>query len=281
MGGLMNNELDVMNNIDAFINSFVIMYSQEYKIPETLRCKIQIVDNIAEATKEFMNRTNRKYIVDETDYNGTTCIPNVITDEIEIHISKKLIENYRANNWQFICTLFHELTHAVDFYNYCSKYFRGNYDSMINGDPYGFHMWTEFNAKQKSYLLYSRFIRKCMEESKLPVGKPTDGELEFQNDYITKSIKANGSKIAIYDIIQYLGRYYCWEIDYSDDFADGKQFPEIFKQNLEPEITDLYNALKKADDSIMYYNEIARLIRFLIGKLVMIEHDDGGTLILD
>lgn len=278
----MDNELDVMNNVDTFISSFVNMYSQEYKIPDSLKCRIQIVDNIAETTKEFMNRTNRKYIVDETDYNGTTCIPNVITDEIEIHISKKLIENYRTNNWQFICTLFHELTHAVDFYNHCDKWFQGNYDSMINGsDPYGFHMWTEFNAKQKSYLLYSRFIRKCMEESKLPVGNPADGELEFQNDIITKSIKTNNRKIAIYDIIQYLGRYYCWEIDFPNDFSDGKLFPEIFKQILEPEITDLYNTLKKSDDSIMYYNEIARLIRFLVGKLVMIEQDGGGTLILD
>lgn len=215
MGGLMDNELDVMNNVDTFINSFVNMYSQEHKIPDSLKYRIQIVDNIAEATKEFMNRTNRKYIVDEKDYNGTTCIPNVITDEIEIYISKKLIENYRTNNWQFICTLFHELTHAVDFYNYCDKWFQGNYDFMINGsDHYGFHMWTEFNAKQKSYLLYSRFIKKCMEESKLPVGNPADGELEFQNDIITKSIKTNSRKIAIYDIIQYLGRYYCWEIDF-------------------------------------------------------------------
>lgn len=278
----MDNELDVMNNIDAFIYSLMNMYSQEYKIPESIKCKIQVVDNISEATKEFMDRTNRKYIVDETDYNGTTCIPNVITDEIEIYISKKLIENYHINNWQFICTLFHELTHAVDFYNYCSKCFQGNYDSMINGsDPYGFHMWTEFNAKQKSYLLYSRFIRKCMEENKFPIGKPTDGELAFQNDIITKSIKTNSSKTAIYDIIQYLGRYYCWEIDFPDDFSDGKQFPEIFKQNLEPEITDLYNTFKKSDDSIVYYNQISRLIRYIVGKLVVIEQDSGDTLVLE
>lgn len=278
MGGFMNDEQNIMENIDSFINSFINIYSQEYKIPESLKCRVQIVDDMKESVEAFMKRTNRKYIADETDYNGTTCIPNSIDDEIEIFISKKLIEEYRTNNWQFMCTIFHELTHAIDFYNYCNEYFQGNYDDMINrSDAYGFHMWTEFNAKYKSYLLYSRFVRKCIEDSNLPNVVPTDGEVRMQNEYVTDSIKNNRSDKAVYDIIQYLGRYYCWEIDYPDDFIDGKLFPDIFKQNLEPVISDLYRLLKQTTDSIMYYNDVARTIRLLMGKLVMIEHE-GGTL---
>ncbi|MBP3766185.1 MAG: hypothetical protein J6G98_03290 [Bacilli bacterium] len=269
----MHTSLDVIENIDTYISTFVAIYFQEYKMPEGLKYKIKIVDDMAKATEEFMKKTNRYFIVDESDYNGTTCVPNAITDEIEIYISKKIVENYRVNNWQFICTIFHELTHAVDFFNYCNKWFEGIFDSMINkSDPYGFHMWTEFNAKQKSYLLYSRFLRQCMKENNIPFGKPTDGELEFQNDFVTKSINDQSFDKAIYDIIQYLGRYYCWEIDFRDDFIDEKLFPNIFKQKLEPEINVLYKKLKESKDSIAYYNELAKLIRLLIGKIIMIQN---------
>ena len=276
MGGFMYNNLNVMENIDSIINSFVNMYSQEYEIPENLKYKIQVVDSISEATSNFMKKTNRKYIVDETDYNGTTCIPNSIDDETEIYISRKLIEDYQSNNWQFICTVLHELTHAIDFYTYCNKYCYGDYDAMIKrNDYYGFKMWTEFNAKKISYLFYSRFIRKCMEESDLSIASPVYGEVEFQNDIITESIRNNYADNAVYDIVLYLGRYYCWEIDFSDSFVDEKLFPSVFKQELNPEISNLYDALKRANGSVMYYNEVSKLIRLLKGKLVMIEHEGG------
>ena len=269
----MNANLDVIENINAYIKYFESMYFQEYKIPYGLKYKILIVDDIAQATNEFMKKKHNYFVVDESDYNGTTCLPNVSTAEIEIYISKKIVENYHINSWQFICTVFHELTHAVDFYNYCNKWFQGDYDSMISkSDPYGFHMWTEFNAKQKSYLLYSHFLRNCMKDNNTQFGKPIDGELEFQNDFITKSINENSSSKAVYDVIQYLGRYYCWEIDFQDDFIDGKLFPEIFKQKLEPEISNLYKKLKESENSIMYYNELAKLMRLLIGKIVMINN---------
>lgn len=272
----MNNEPNILENVDNYINSFIGMYSQEYMIPNGLKCRIQVVDDISVSVGAFMKRTNRKYTSDGTDYNGTTCIPNNVDEETEIFISRKLIENYKINNWQFMCTLFHELTHAIDFYNYCNEYFQGNYDAMINrNDAYGFHMWTEFNAKHKSYLLYSRFIRKCMEDSNLPKVIPTDGEVELQNDIITESIRNNVVDKAVYDIIQYLGRYYCWEIDYSDDFIDGKLFPDIFKHSLEPVVSDLYSLLKQSNDSVMYYNDVARTIRLLMGKLVLVEHKGG------
>ena len=41
------------------------------------------------------------------------------------------------------------------------------------------------------------------------------------------------------------------------------------------------DVMNNTDESIMYYNEIARLIIFLIGKFIMIEHDDCCTLIMD
>lgn len=276
MVGFMNNNFNVIENADSVINSFVNMYSQEYEIPENLKCKIQVVDSITEAINDFMNRTNRKYIVDEIDYNGTTCIPHSIDDETEIYISKKLIEDYQFNNWQFICTVLHELTHAIDFYTYCNRYSSGDYDTMIKrNDYYGFKMWTEFNAKKISYLFYSRFVRKCMEESKLPIASPLDGEVEFQNNIITESIRNNHADTAVYNIILYLGRYYCWEIDFFDSFTNEKLFPSVFKQDLNPEISNLYVALKQTKNSIMYYEEIGRLIRLLKGKLVMIGHEDG------
>lgn len=263
---------DILENIDYYIKFIISMYEKDYEIPVELKYNIQIVDSIEDSVKDFMNRTNREYETDEIDYNGTTCVPNTIDEITEIFISKDLIIDCNKNIYQFICTIIHELTHAIDFYNFARKYFDGNYNNMIfNSDPYGFKMWTEFNAKRKSYLMYSRFLISCFKDNNIPYNKPIDYELGFQNDIITKSITSNSHNIAVYDIMQYLGRYSCWELDYYEDFSNGKLFPKIFKEKLEPIISDLYTKLKQNNDSMEYYNELARLVRLLIGKIALIE----------
>lgn len=272
----MTENINILENIDTVINSFINMYSTEYIIPDSLKFRINIVKDMKASVNEFMNRTNRRYIADDRDYNGTTCIPNTIDEETEIFISSKLIEDYKKNNWQFMCTLFHELTHAIDFYNYCSNFFQGDYNGMIgSSDAIGFHMWTEFNAKYKSYLLYSRLLRQCMKDNNLNVYVPTDGEVEMQNDYILKSLRNNNVDEIVYDIIQYLGRYYCWELDFCDDFIDGKMFPEVFNKELSPTLCSLYELLKQDNNSVLYYNRVDSLVRQLKGKIIKLGHEDG------
>ena len=185
------------------------------------------------------------------------------------------------NNFQYICTVFHEITHAVDFYRYASNRFNGNYEEMTKSYDYsGFKMWTEFNAKFKSYSYYSNLIKIAyngIDNGNICLDQIESGEVDMQNNEVETSIKENNWNIAIYYIIQYLGRYYCWELEDEKKFINGKMFPDIFKNKLEPEVKELYSLLKMSPDTLFYYSQIDDALKKLRVKLILIDSDDSTS----
>lgn len=247
-------------------------YCEKYTIPQKLELNISIVEDVSIASSKFLEKYNRKIILDGIDYNGTTCIPKMIDEPIAIFISKQIVDNYLTNNCQFVCTFFHELTHAIDFYNYCEKYCDGSYDELLKKtSSYGFKMWTEFNAKKISYLLYCKFINGDSYNSEDALKMILNRELPFQNQELIKEMFNISIDDAVYKVILYLGRYYVWELLFEKDFKNGINFPKILNEQVNPELLNLYNKLKENIDTENYYCDLNECINLFESKLSSIQ----------
>lgn len=255
--------------MDEIFESLFNKYAEEHTIPDKIKINVSIVENINKSATEFLKKYGREISDDNIIYNGTTCFPREIDEPIEIYISKKEVENCKTNNAQFICTFFHELTHAIDFYNYCEKYCSSNYDNLLTkSSAYGFRMWTEFNAKNISYLLYMQIVKENLYNSDESLKMILDEELPFQNQYLIDTMSKYDINIAIYEIVLYLGRYSIWEKLFKKTFGDGKLFPTLLSEKTNPELLNLYNMLKNGLDEEKYYCELQKSINLLKGKLI-------------
>ncbi len=261
-----------MKENSDFIEFCIILYKEKYTIPNNLKYEIEVTEDLEESVKGFFLNTNRRIenIDIDNSYNGTTCVPRTINEPTYIFISKKLIENFQINNFQFVCTIFHELTHAIDFYNFCVKYCNGIYNDFDKiKEFYGFKMWTEFNAKKISYLLYCQFINGDRYNSNEALDMILDSETKFQNNYIADVFfNTDNVERVIYELILYLGRYYVWDITFKGYFEEGKMFSNAF-DNFKTEIFNLYNILKIDENNLNYYYEIHKLINILKGKIII------------
>lgn len=243
--------------MDNPINFIISIYIERYPLPDGLKLKISIADDLLLEVNKYMNETNRAQVTTNDvaeDSNGFTCMPNVIEDETNIFISKKLIEQYIENHFQFACTIFHELTHAIDFYNYCKDFCNGNYDNIIDNNNYfGFKMWSEFNAKIISYRMYFELINGKDYDKEKELQHLLNYELNFQNKCIeSELLEINSPNLIIYYIILYLGRYYCWEEMFPEVFKDGKLISKELKKKTNNKIIGLYKYLK---NNLLYSKE--------------------------
>lgn len=230
------------------INYICSIYTSKYPFPPNLKISISIVDDLLESINEFFDKTNRSKITNiSDDSNGYTCMPKSIEEAMQIFIAKERVVNFADNNFQFICTIFHELTHAIDFYNYCNDFCEGNYDNINNTNNYfGFKMWSEFNAKRISYLLYFETINGENYDEKQALENFLNYELGYQNNYITEQMnKSLSGEQFIYDVVLYLGRYYCWEKLFPSAFEKGNLFPKELKDRFNDELSDLYECFKQ------------------------------------
>ena len=202
-------------------------------------------------------------IKDIEKYNGHIITPDNITLPIKIVIDKKEIDNYKENNCQVYCTIYHELVHVLDYYNYCREFFDGNYQLMqSNKNFYTFYLWSEFNAKRKSYIYYRNLLQgNASKENQL--NALINVEIPFINDNIDNEINNYNGGDLLYYIIHYLGRYMVWEEIYPEVINNYSYINKNVKMILDDKFKPLYRFLKmhkEMPSNIEEWNEFKSLI---------------------
>lgn len=223
--------------------------------------------------KKQLKRLNKQYdYVSPNDYNGITCVPNNINEETILLINYERVKELKNNNNEVICTIFHKLIHAKDYYIYSKKHCNGEYDSSKNRDSlYGFTNWSEFNAKRISYYEYCKLLHGDKLNSNEELINIKTNELPNKNEEIEEFLKDEDLDLEdiIYYLMFYLGRYSVWEKLFPQEFNDGKEYPnELLKYK--PLIDELYKKLKSNPNKMEEYVEIKKLINYFKGAWVNI-----------
>ena len=228
----------------------------EFKITDCIREDIE---------NYYKNNNHQNTFQDFSDLNGVFLSPNNTSEKASIFINNKELQNSMDNNCQIICTLYHELTHAIDYYRYCNDFFDGDYNKMWEDSlTYSFYIWTEFNAKRKSYIFYRNFLQGDKSNSSESLDLIIKNEIPLHNNDIKNKIKNfNGGYDIIYYLIHYLARYMVWEEIFETTFANYKMIPNEVKSLLDNNLDKLYAYLKKHKEypnAINDYEELSEII---------------------
>ena len=266
--------MEIENNLLEW--DIVKSFMKRYNFPKKIKIKIIVTDNIEKEYKRHLKKYNKEYdYISFIDYNGMICVPNTINEDTTLIINYDKTINYKENNCQVICTIFHELIHAKDYYDYYKQYFDGRYDSSINRDSqYGFHNWSEFNAKRISYFEYCNLINEDKARSQEALNNIKEHEIPLQNKIMEEYLIDDEIDMEeiIYNLMLYLGRYSVWEDLFPDEFNNNKMFPKELKK-YEPLINILYNHLKHNSKEFDYYIELKKLINYFKGEWVNLSNE--------
>lgn len=238
-------------------------FIKKYDIPKELKIEIIITDDMEKEYNNNLQRFNKKYdYLSPIDYNGLTCVPNTIEEPIVILINYDRVEQCENNNYEVFCTIFHELIHAKDYYNYYKKYSNGVYDSSRNRYSfYGFTNWSEFNARRISYYEYCKLVHRERLNSIEELENIKNNELPNKNKLITETLTNDDNDLEdiIYELMFYLGRYSVWEELFPSEFSKGLNYPSELSK-YEPLVSDLYDCLKNNSGELEEYSKIRNLL---------------------
>lgn len=251
--------------------NIIINFMEEYKFPEELKIKLIITSDMDKEYEKHLKKYSKEYdYISILDHNGMTCVPNLTNEEITLLINYDRVQEINNNNYEVMCTLFHELIHAKDYYTYFKKYFNGKYDSSHHRDnTYGFTFWSEFNAKRISYYEYCKLVHGDKIESLEELNNIKKNELPNKNKEIDKLLRDSNSDMEniIYNLMFYLGRYSVWEELFPNEFSNSKNFAtELIKY--EPIVDELYNLLRNNTGKMNEYEEIKNVINLIKGRWV-------------
>lgn len=155
---------------------------------------------------------------------GVMIPPRLGEEKFTIVLNKAYIEKMVKNkDFQWVGTLTHEVTHALDYMNYAKLRGIKDYDIIQRGDIHRpFVLWTEFNARARGYLYVRKFtfgINYNDMYDRTQFEYICRVELPYQLEHFLESYEtAENLDMKLYEVMQLLGRYFIWE----------KLFPNIF-----------------------------------------------------
>ena len=241
---------------EHFENLFEYYCNQDNTIIDNnIEVAIKVVDNMYEEilkcdlTEEEIESTSKvkQYIDNQT---GHILCPNKNRDSFVVLIHIKQFEK----DFLYVQTLFHELTHIIDYYKFTQKYCNGNYDKIDSQVEHGiFLYWTEYNAKKIGYKLYRQYMHDNCDidmNSNEVINHMKTTELECQNKNLMQQLQDNSSDLVmqIYFIMHYLARYNVWEEIENQYYKDGCKFPYWLNITCNGKIYELYDLMKKINN---------------------------------
>lgn len=257
--------------MEDILNHFVNMYIQKNNIKGLPNVRISIVNNIYD---EYIKTENDKWKINEIkkqkdiieNNNGMIAYPNKLHDFFIIFISEEEVLKSKENGMLVICTLWHELTHIIDYQNFVNEFNNGNFENIENTKNYmGFYFWTEYNAKKISYRMYKDFAWQGQSKSEKSLEHIKNIELPFQNEVLRKEliIHEKNFRQQIYLIIHYLARYSVWEeLDYNY-YSEGRQFPYWLNGICNNKLLNLYNLFLKLNSFDIAKKNFDKIIEYI------------------
>lgn len=161
-----NMDIETMNEI-AFnlYNSY--LYNEKIKKPLPIR-QFRFVEDLPKEILKLQPELKTKYGIDEEQlkiYSGYTVLFSDNTAEILIE------RNDSMNNFFWVGTFIHEITHIRDYVDYINMLHYNRLDEMLKC-PY-FWYWTEFHAKYKGCIYMLNYVNKLPEKYKNPYVEDT------------------------------------------------------------------------------------------------------------
>lgn len=266
----MNTNINL--SIENIITSLVELYFKHFEIETKAQIQIRIVDDLAkEHTKLRPDSAEIFTNLESLNNQNGRLIPPLDKDGIYYVLFNKkiLLDRIKNNDSTFAGTIAHELTHAVDYYD-----FKHIDDKNYSEDDLMFNMfqlWSEFHARKLGY----KFIRYIVSDA-LPknindqVKYIKNKELPFQLDYFNSSfMEAKGIINKSYELMQFLGRFSVWRelslaefnnqfiIDKFDDNDSIIDVLEFLEENstvemIHDKLSDLLNVLDKFFSSLSF-----------------------------
>jgi len=137
-------------------------------------------------------------------FNGTMTHGKTIQDPMKIIIDEKYVSNFISQGaYDWIGTIYHESTHAVDLYNFLKEINPVPLSKFYDNDLYdAYYYWTEFNARKAGF----SETRKHTYANQPRHMQKLNASEEFKMA-VKKMALYLGSDSELYELMQFLGRY--------------------------------------------------------------------------
>lgn len=219
---------------EQVVQTIVADYFETFSITP-ISIKYSIVDDMVQAYTQLRPEHAKKEpqkIATLNQYNGSTVVPNDINGMFTILLNQKYIqESYVDGNANWIGTIAHETTHAIDFTNYAAILETENYEEILSVSQNAmFQLWTEFNARAKGYYFVRKYtfddmFDETQTDDIINIEIPAQEKLLFQNYHSTD----DGIQQA-YLVSHYLGRLYALQQIFPHIFTD-EQVKDLIPPN--------------------------------------------------
>lgn len=263
MGELQDNEL-----LETYCKYLMSLFYKETNITP-INVAIEFVDDLyqrrlelATSEEDLNNVKKSKNII--SGFNGTMVLPYKKSELPHILIAKNTI----SNNFAFMGTLIHELTHIYDFYDFVKENNIDLYEDVERHSSFStFYQWSEYHARRTGYYYYRKFYYTLVAEEPEINEQVTyirDTECTFQLNYLIESLRKteNNSTLFLYSIMQFLGRFSVWEDLYPNTF-NVNSLPQIIIDDFEDRIVDLYKFLKQHSSFAVIKDQLGNLDKLL------------------
>ena len=252
------------------IRGIIQFYYKETNI-EPIKLNVEIVQDLYKRRLELaIDDKDRENIISSREFtrnsNGTIVIPESIDDVSYILVSINTIDNY-----QFVSTIIHELTHIHDIYNFYI-FNKDKYVSLREMDNYKefniYILWSEYNARRKGYYFYRKIMHMIFSDTNKSESEQIEhilnieclGQMEYLKNQLFKY--ENNKHHYIYNIIQFIGRFSVWNDLFPNDF-NVNTLPNELLVMFGDKIINLYEFLyknKNFDDIKLKINELDHLL---------------------
>lgn len=219
--GIITDSMEEENlsaDLNTVIDNIIFRYCEIRKIKELPTVKIEMVEDLYSKCIEKSTISLRKDLENQKErmqnINGTIVYPELRTDTFGILVKRSyVIECSRQENFNWIGTLCHELTHVLDYINAmelacCLKLEDFKYEPFY--PMFGY--WTEFNARR-----FGHYILRCYaHEDDLMSSRMLEDlvkqELPYQIMQLSSHFKDGAKKHdVVYFTMQFLGRLKVWK----------------------------------------------------------------------
>lgn len=248
----MNDEIKQIKESFSMVMSAYFSYFQIEPVDVEIICTEKIATIYKQKRPDLFEGEYPIHPEDVERNRGLTIPPRTTDEKFTIVIKQEYFwESVKNQDWQWVGTLTHEMTHVLDYINYVKMNGLDNFD-IVQRELFNrpFVLWTEFHARATGYLFIRQFVFGDKYNDKYDKAQ-TDYILQIELPYQIKWFAqqyeaANGNAdIQLYETMQFMGRYSVWEKLFPNVF-NGKLRKHIFGSN--PWMIDMYEFLIKHQD---------------------------------
>ena len=196
-------------------------------------------------------------------YNGITVLPDSLDGEFTVLLNGVILQQSVVDgNANWIGTIAHETTHAVDYTEYADLVWVDSYDELQLIDKHAmFQLWTEVNARAKGYYFVRKYTFEDMTDERqvsdiLNIELPGQYNLLFQNYNATR----DGYQQA-YLVAQYLGRLYTLQQLFPKTFTNKFIRQHLSTNKLMYDWFVFYSKYNTLSEAYEHFDEMKNILR--------------------